>query len=214
MDSITYPALFWLFMLGSILGTLIEGSFCLIRHGRWETHTVALWGPFCIIYGIGAVILYVGAVLCESMPISGQFAVFATATTMVEYISGLLLRHGIHMKAWDYSGCALNLQGLICIKMTVTWGVLGVLFAKYCVPYIKIAIKMISSALVQVITYISSILMALNLFLTMFCIVRWSRRHRGYPPRNRVEKYFDIKYDDEWMKHRFCEWQFLDTYSN
>ena len=100
------------------------------------------------------------------------------------------------------------------MKMTVTWGVLGVLFAKYCVPYIKIAIKMISGALVQVITYISSILMALNLFLTMFCIVRWSRRHRGYPPRNRVEKYFDIKYDDEWMKHRFCEWQFLDAYSN
>ena len=55
-------------MLGSILGTRIEGAFCLIRHGRWETHTVALWGPFCIIYGIGAVILYVGAVLSESMP--------------------------------------------------------------------------------------------------------------------------------------------------
>ena len=24
----------------------------------------------------------------------------------------------------------------------------------------------------------------------------------------------DIKYDDEWMKHRFCEWRFLDAYSN
>lgn len=193
------------------MGTLIEGIFCLIRYGRWETHTVTIWGPFCIIYGIGAVILYIGAVLTENIHIVGQFAVFAITTTIVEYISGLLLKHGIHMKAWDYSGCVLNVQGLTCLKMTVVWGILGILFAKYCVPYIKIAEKMVSSTLMQVITCILSILMALNLFLTMLCFVRWSRRHRGYPSRNRVEDYFDIKYNDSWMAHRFCEWKFIVT---
>ena len=211
MDAVKYPALFWLFIFGSLLGTLLEGAFCRIRRGRWETHTVALWGPFCIIYGIGAVILYVGAVLTESMPVLVQFAVFAAATTAVEYIGGLLLKRGLHMKAWDYSGCAFNLQGLICIKMTAAWGALGVLFAKYCVPYIKIAARAISGAVAQIVTCISSILMALNLFLTTLCMVRWSRRRRGYPPRNGMERYFDVKYDDEWMQRRFCEWKFLDA---
>ena len=211
MDSITYPILFWLFMIGSVLGTLIEGVFCMFYYKRWETHTVAIWGPFCIIYGIGTVILYLEAVLAENMHLMGQFALFAIATTIVEYIGGLLLKHGVHMKAWDYSGCVLNIQGIICLKMTVAWGILGVLFSTYCVPYIKIAAKAIDFALIKVITFIVSMLMALNLFLTTLCIIRWSRRHRGYPPRSKVEEYLDIKYDNKWMAHRFCEWQFLDT---
>lgn len=211
MEFLTYPALFWLFLLGSILGTLLEGAFCKIRYGRWETHTVALWGPFCILYGVGAVILYAGAVLTESLPVPGQFAVFAAATTAVEYAGGLLLKRGLGMKAWDYSGCALNLQGLVCAKMTAAWGLLGVLFSKYCVPYLKIAAKAVRGALAQILTYVSSVLMGLNLFLTALCIIRWSRRHRGYPPRNRLEAYFDVRYCDEWMERRFCEWKFLDT---
>ena len=209
MDQITYPVLFWLFVLGSVLGTVFEGVFCLFKYRRWETHTVALWGPFCVIYGIGAVILYTGAVLTEDMHIIWQFAVFALTTTAVEYIGGMLLKHGLHMIAWDYSGCALNIQGMICLKMTVVWGALGVLFAKYLVPYIKIAAKVVSGTVMKAVTCISSTAMAMDIFLTVLCIVRWSRRYFGYPPRNRLEEYFDRKYDDKWMERRFCEWKFL-----
>lgn len=55
---ITYENMFWLFMIGSVLGVILEGIWCLIRAGHWETHVVSMWGPFCIIYGFGAVGLY------------------------------------------------------------------------------------------------------------------------------------------------------------
>ena len=44
MQNITYFNIFWLFMLGNIVGVFLEGVWCKIRYGKWETHSVAIWG--------------------------------------------------------------------------------------------------------------------------------------------------------------------------
>ena len=46
--KISYSSLFWLFMIGSLAGVIIEGIFCLIHKGAWESHVVSLFGPFNI----------------------------------------------------------------------------------------------------------------------------------------------------------------------
>lgn len=92
-QQIIYADLFWLFMAGSLLGVLIEGVFCVFRYGHWETHTVAVWGPFCIIYGIGAVVLYIGAVLLEGKSYILQFVIFTFAATVIEYLCGAYQYH-------------------------------------------------------------------------------------------------------------------------
>ena len=56
--KITYDKLFWLFMAGSLMGVLIEGLFCLIRKGQWESHVVTVFGPFNALYGAGAVLFF------------------------------------------------------------------------------------------------------------------------------------------------------------
>ena len=58
-----YSNMFWLFMIGNILGVILEGIWCVIRNGRWETHVVTIWGPFCLIYGVGAVGGYLASAL-------------------------------------------------------------------------------------------------------------------------------------------------------
>ena len=35
-------------MISNLVGVLIEGIFCLISYGKWETHVVTMWGPFCL----------------------------------------------------------------------------------------------------------------------------------------------------------------------
>ena len=57
-EHATYQNMFWLFMISNVLGVILEGLWCLIRTGYWETHVVSMWGPFCIIYGFGAVGFY------------------------------------------------------------------------------------------------------------------------------------------------------------
>lgn len=41
--------MFWLFMFGNVLGVLLEGTWCKLCFGHWETHVVTIWGPFCLI---------------------------------------------------------------------------------------------------------------------------------------------------------------------
>ena len=50
-----YEELFWVFFLGSILGFLIEGIWNIILVGEWVDHSATVVGPFCIVYGVGAV---------------------------------------------------------------------------------------------------------------------------------------------------------------
>ena len=56
---IVYQELFWLFMMGNVAGVIVEGLWCKVRYGKWQTHVVALWGPFNIVYGIGIAMFYV-----------------------------------------------------------------------------------------------------------------------------------------------------------
>ena len=210
LKYITYPVLFLLFFSGSILGTLIEGIFCLIRYGRWETHTVTLWGSFCIIYGLGAVGLYIGSVLFGHLHWALQFILFASIATVIEYLCGAILKYGLRMKAWDYSRSRFHLHGLVCLKMTLAWDALGVLFSLFCVPHIRVFVPYLDIFPVKIVCICLSVLMAVNLFITMLCIRRWSKRHFGFPPRNDLEKYIDRTYPNERMAKRFCEWRFIE----
>lgn len=208
--SIRYADLFWLFIAGSLLGVLIEGVFCIFRYGRWETHTVAVWGPFCIIYGIGAVVLYVGAVFMKDKKYGFQFILFSLAATVVEYLCGALLKYGLHMRAWDYSGEFLNIDGLVCPTFTLAWGVMGLAFSKWCVPALdKLFAKMRGKGW-KIICTALSLFMVVNLIYTSFCILRWSQRFRGIEPRDQGDVYIDQTWDDDRMQKRFCEWRFID----
>lgn len=41
-DGITYCNMFWLFMFGNVLGVLLEGTWCKLCFGHWETHVVTI----------------------------------------------------------------------------------------------------------------------------------------------------------------------------
>ena len=61
--ALAYDKTFWLFILASIAGVLIEGIFCLIFKGGWQTHVTSVFGAFNYLYGIGAVIFFLGSKL-------------------------------------------------------------------------------------------------------------------------------------------------------
>lgn len=207
---ITYHNMFWLFMMGNVLGVILEGSWCLIRTGHWETHVVSMWGPFCIIYGVGAVGFYVGSVWLKNRKVITQFFVFSLIAALVEYICSWILEYGLHMKAWDYSRHFLNIEGRVSLKMTVMWGVLGIVFSYFLIPLInKIFVRM-QGKLWHAACVCMSVFMAVNLIFTAMCLVRWKNRQEGMPPQNYMERMIDETYDNHKMERRFCEWSFIE----
>lgn len=207
-NRITYEKLFWLFMAGSLLGVLLEGVWCLVSYGKWETHVVSMWGHFCIIYGFGMAGFYIGSVLMENKNIFLRFVAFAVIGSAVEYICAWVLDRGLNMEAWNYKGQFMNINGFICLKMTVIWGILGVLFGTL-VPKIDALFEKMQGMGWKIACSVLSVFMAVNLAFTAVCIVRWSHRHEGIRPSGSVIEKIDKKYNDEMMAERFCEWRFL-----
>lgn len=205
---ITYHKLFWLFMAGSLLGVVLEGFWCLIGYGKWETHVVSMWGPFCIIYGFGAAGFYIGSVLMEKKSVFLRFLVFALIGSGVEYICGWILEHGLNMEAWNYRAQFLNINGYISLKMTIIWDAIGTLFGMS-VPKLDMFFEKMQGKAWNFACGVLSVFMAVNLMFTAVCIVRWSQRHQGIAASGKIIEHIDERYNDEMMAKRFCEWKFL-----
>ena len=208
--KVTYQKLFWLFIFASLLGVLLEGFWCLFTLGHWETHVVSIWGPYCIIYGLGAVGFYLGSFPLKGKKTVVQFIYIALIGPAVEYICSCVLSYGLHMKAWDYSEALLNIKGRVTLPMTLLWGFMGLMFIRYIIPrFDSLYEKKMQTRAWRLACLAMSIFMVLILTATTMCIVRWSDRHEGVPA-NHIGQLIDEKYDDARMQKRFCEWSFID----
>ena len=207
--KIKYSDLFWLFIAASWFGVIIEGLYCLIKFGKWESHVVSIYGHFCIIYGVGVVFYYIFCNLFNKKNLLLKFFVYAFLGTFVELVCGILLDYGLGMYAWSYSNSFMNFHGYICLFMFIVWGLFGVLFEHF-TPLIQRGLKITYNKVFDFILPFFTAFMILNLLFTCLCICRWSERHKGFKPSNKIEKYVDNKYDDAYMSKRFMEWHFND----
>lgn len=208
--KVNFEKVFWLFLFGSVFGVLLEGVWCLLKYGVWETHVVSLYGPYCILYGLGMAGCYLGVALDENRGPLGRFLFFALIGNAVEYGSGLLLQYGMHMRAWNYTRYFMNVDGHICLLMTIVWGSIGVLFG-LAVPRLDKLLDRMSGYTWRLVSIVASVLVLLDIMASLVCIARWSDRHFGLPAESSLERFIDRRFDDERMSKRFIEWRFIDN---
>lgn len=207
--SKTFDKIIILFLSGSFIGFIIEGLFCLVSKGRWESHVVTLVGPLNALYGIGAVLFYTIAVLFRSKSNLYKALAIAVSATILELFTGLFLKDYLGMKAWDYTNQFLNYRGIICLSFTLIWGVAGYLF---CVAFnnVERIMNKIKGLKIHIICVILSVVTVLNLSFTAISVVRWSDRHYNHSRNTKIGKMIDAYVPDEWMQKRFVEWSFID----
>ena len=210
---VSYGICFWLFMISNIAGLLIEGFYTLAVLGKWESHVVTMWGPFCLLYGFGTVGFYLMAAALYGKGYLLEFIGYALVGDVLELIGGFLLEFGLGMRAWDYTGYFMNYRGYICLVMTIVWGAIGFAFARFC-PLISKGLSHYEHGIYRTIIIILSVFMLVNMIFTGICIFRWSRRHQGIKPSSSFEEFLDRKYDDDYMANRFMDWWFLDQPRN
>lgn len=137
----------FLFFFGAVLGWVLE---LLFRRFISPNNPDRLWlnpgfltGPYLPLYGFGVVVLYALSYLEKFMVRFDHggvfhylimFVIMALSMTLVEYIAGIIFVKGMHIKLWDYSNEKGNIQGVICPRFTVIWGVLSLLYYFFLYP--------------------------------------------------------------------------------
>lgn len=123
------------FIIYSFLGWILESTFRTICEKK-VINTGFLKGPFCPIYGCGAIIMILFLSEFEYSWIL-LFIMSVIFLSLWEYIVGVFLEKAFKTKYWDYSDHKFNYKGRICLTNSIAWGILGVAFIKYIHPFVN-----------------------------------------------------------------------------
>ena len=113
------------FIIYSVAGYIIETVYGMITKGVWESRQSFLYGPFCGIYGVGAVVMII---FLHKFPkkYNALFIGGFIVGSITEYLVSLFGELILGVKWWDYSNMPFNINGRICILFSVFWGFLAI----------------------------------------------------------------------------------------
>lgn len=206
--QINYQNLFMLFIIGSIAGFLLEGVCHIFKAGSWENHSAVVWGPFCIIYGIGAIAVYLISCCSSGRSLFWQFAAFTFSGAAIEYLSSLFQEICFGSVSWDYSDHFMNIGGRVSLQMALFWGVLGLLFIKFVFPLINCVLYRIQGKFLTTVCTILSIFMAINLIITVAALFRWQQRQNDIQAPPLIEATLDNYFNDDIMAELYPNMRF------
>lgn len=119
------------FFIYSFVGWAQETIQCSVREKRFVNRGF-LNGPICPIYGCGALLILTALLplqrgitnLWIAVPL--VFLIGGLIASALEYFTSWLMEKLFHARWWDYSQQKCNLNGRICLWISIAWGVLAV----------------------------------------------------------------------------------------
>lgn len=122
-----------LFFFYSAAGWLLESVYCSIGEKKIINRGF-LTGPLCPIYGTAAIVM---TVLLYNPFRDKPLVVFMLGIILcdiVEYITSYVMEKLFAARWWDYTYELLNINGRICLKHSLYWGVISVVFVRVIHP--------------------------------------------------------------------------------
>ena len=155
------------FVIYSFLGFILETTYGVVTKGVIDSRQSFLYGPFCGIYGVGAVTITLLSQYFNKNKLTLFVGGFLVGS-VTEYTISFLVDTILHTKWWDYSNRFLNINGRICLLYSVFWGVLTLFLIKIINPKIDILIVKIKDKIS--IKKLKLIILIVIIFLAIDCI--------------------------------------------
>lgn len=129
-----YHLINWFFIY-SFLGWVWETCFVSFKKGEYVNRGF-INGPFCTIYGFGALFVYL-----ILKPVGGDILLLffggIVVATALEYVTAVLMESIFHTSWWDYSDKKFNFQGRICLGASLGWGFFTVMLFRVLHPMVE-----------------------------------------------------------------------------
>lgn len=211
------------FIVYSILGYVIETLYGLLTKGVIESRQSMLYGPFCCIYGLGAICL-----LC--IPKSAKknnwtlFIAGFIIGSVVEYIVSWVGEVIFNIKWWDYSNFPLNINGRVCVYFSIFWGILTICLNKVINPTVDKVLGKVPMKILHVLTVIIMVFMGFDFIISSFALKMFETRLiynynlEVQGAEDYYEKYLDIYQNNpglkEFVDKVFSDEKMLKTFPN
>lgn len=165
---------FFYFILYSMIGWVYEVFLEVVVY-RWGfSNRGVLFGPYCVIYGFGALILLVslGSLqkkrLCIGKVNVTPLLVFVgivVITTVVELIGSYIMELTTGSWMWDYRRFAFNFEGRIALNPSIRFGIGGMIFLYVMQPLFVKLTKTMSTKVFNAVTGIIGVLFFIDVLI-------------------------------------------------
>ena len=201
--TLNFFNLFWIFVVCCVLGLIIEVLFHFALYHEYQDRAGLLFGPFSPIYGFGALLMTIALNRFHDKPVWIVFLVSAVIGGAFEYFTSWIMEFSFGIRAWDYSGTFLSIDGRTNFVFMCMWGVLGVAWIKLLLPQLLKLINLIPWKWRTGVTAVCAALMLVDGVMSVQSIDCWYQRMAGKTPDTPIEEFYAKHFDNAYMEHRF-----------
>lgn len=129
----------FLFMMFSVVGWCWETSWVSFRQKKFVNRGFNV-GPYIPIYGFAVVTIILSMGIFNGVDTSKWYFVIiqmiymAVVTAVWEFFTSWFLEKMFHTRWWDYSRHRFNLQGRVCLHVSIFFGIGGYLLWRFVLP--------------------------------------------------------------------------------
>lgn len=168
-----YKYLYYFFIY-SFLGWCLEVCYAALNTGIFVNRGF-LNGPYCPIYGVGVVI-----VILLVFPLRKNMLLLYVAsvvlTSVLELVTGFALEKIFHYRWWNYSDVPFNIDGYVCLKFSLMWGIACIIVVDVIHPLVDDFVRWIPHFIGKILLGIMIVMMAIDLVATVETVLKLNSR--------------------------------------
>lgn len=202
-----------LFLIGALLGDIVETIFCLMTSGILMSRSSVVYGPFSIVWGVGCVLLSV--VLYQYKEHNDRY-IFLSGCILggaYEYICSVFTELVFGTVFWDYSEFAFNLGGRINLLYCFFWGIAAVIWMKGIYPRLSALIELIPIRTGKVICNVMIVFMIFNILISGAALARYTQRQAGIVKPAFAGEFLDTHFPDARMERIYPNAKVAKSYN-
>ncbi len=175
-----------LFFIYSVLGWCLEVSCKLIEKKRFINRGFLI-GPYCPIYGYGALIMTIILSKYLEDPIT-LFIMIILSCSILEYYTSLALEKLFHTRWWDYSQKRFNINGRICLETMIPFGIFGLLIMYKINPFFYSLLEKIPNTILFIIVPVLIIIYIIDNIISFKIIENIQRKSKETQEKQIIKK--------------------------
>lgn len=140
---------FLLFIIYAVIGWCMEVICKLIQYKKFVDRGFLI-GPYCPIYGVGALLITFFLNKYVQDPVV-LFVMAIVVCGILEYLTSYFMEKIYHARWWDYSRKKFNINGRICLSNLIAFGILGMFIMYISNPFLIGQLKKLPSLWLNII---------------------------------------------------------------
>lgn len=203
MENLNIWILLVIFIIGSIIGYIVEMLWCYFKRGYFESRKSSIYGYYIPIYGLGAMIFTLLLAKISHWNAILIFIICAIVGSLFEALCSYIQEKAFGTVSWQYENKPFNLGGRTSAMYGIYWGVLGLIFIRSTYPFIVEIINYIPINLLYISVIITISFMIFDFTISSIALFRQKKRHqttKAVSKINKFERWLDNNFSDKVLK--------------